>query len=653
MKDLLKILKEKGISLPDNITEVLDACKSFSVFSTSEKLSEAATNGKENNEFEVKYDVPGKGEFIEAIVHRVTNGLSVNYTENYMRRRDPGTMSIADDKATDKKRFKDKYGYEFLSLQEETFEWLKKQDLALFFYYAGRESIGSTGIAIVPANAAFFALGLSMLQSIIPVTDLQNDIEIESVIFVAPPFRHTHFNGKQVVVHNRTEEVHELYAYNLYPGPSAKKGLYGVLITQGEKEGWLTAHCSAIQSISPYDNITTFMHEGASGGGKSELHQHIIREPDGRVLVGKNLITDEKRFLTIPRFCTFNPVADDMAFCHPSIQRNNGKLRIIDAENAWFVRVDSVKEYGNDPHLEKITIHPGKPLLFLNINARPESTALIWNHIEDEPGKRCPNPRVIIPRDIVPNIVNKPVSIDVRSFGIRTPKCTKENPTYGIAGLFHVLPPALAWLWRLVSPRGHNNPSIVDSGIMESEGVGSYWPFATGKRIIHANMLLEQIIKTPRITHTLVPNQHIGIWEVGFRPQLLMREYLTRRGVAKLRSDQYQQARCPLLGYELNYMTIEGSKIPSRFLKVYNQKEVGLEGYDAGAQILQEFFVKELQKYLKGDLFSTGKKIIEACLSNAAVEEYNEIIPMSYQYSFNNIEDFEQSSDFNGINSLH
>lgn len=287
------------------------------------------------------------------------------------------------------------------------------------------------------------------------------------------------------------------------------------------------------------------------------------------------------------------------------------------------------------------------------INARPESTTLIWNHIEDEPGKRCPNPRVIIPRDIGPNVVNKPVSVDVRSFGIRTPNCSKKNPTYGIVGLFHILPPALAWLWRLVSPRGHNNPGIVNSGIMESEGVGSYWPFATGKRIIHANMLLEQIIKTPRITHTLVPNQQIGIWEVGFRPQLLMREHLTRRGVAKLRSDQYQQARCPLLGYELNYMTIEGSKIPSRFLKVYNQKEVGIEGYDAGAQILQEFFVKELQKYLEKDLFSTGKKIIEACLSNAAVEEYNEIIPMSYQYSFINIEDYEQSSDFNGINNLH
>ncbi len=42
--------------------------------------------------------------------------------------------------------------------------------------------------------------------------------------------------------------------------------------------------------------------------------------------------------------------------------------------------------------------------------------------------------------------------------------CTRGRPTYGILGLFHLLPPALAWLWRLVSPRGHANPSIVDQG---------------------------------------------------------------------------------------------------------------------------------------------------------------------------------------------
>lgn len=643
MKDLFSILNEKHIHLSENISSVLRSCKSYTLYNSTEELSDAATNGSTNIEFEVAYDVPGKGHYVEAIVQRVKNGISANYTEPYMRRRDPGTMAIADNLPTDKERFSEKYGYEFSKLQSETFDWLRSQDLAVFFYFAGREGIGSLGIAIAPANAGFFALGLSMLQEMVSVDNLKPHSLVQSVIYVAPVFRHTHFSGKQVVVHHRTEKIHELYAYNLYPGPSAKKGLYGVMLHQAEKEDWIIAHCSAVQSVSPYDNITTFMHEGASGGGKSELHQHISRETDGRVLLGRNTFTAEERYITIPRTCSFNPVADDMAFCHPSVQKSHGKLRIIDAENSWFVRVDSVTKYGDDPTLEKTTINPSSPLLFLNIETQPGSTALIWDHKEDEPGKKCPNPRVIIPRKSVPNVVSGPVSVDIRSFGIRTPPCSKENPSYGIVGLFHVLPPALAWLWRLIAPRGYKNPSIISTGKMESEGVGSYWPFATGQRVPQANMMLKQIISTPRTTFTLVPNQNIGVWHVGFKPQLLMREYLTRRGAARLRPDQYQSARCPLLGYELNYLTLEGSKIPSRFLKVYNQPEVGTEGYDAGANILTEFFKSELQNYLKDDLMHTGKRIIEACLSNASIEEYNEIIPMSYEYeySFSTVESFE------------
>ena len=169
---------------------------------------------------------------------------------------------------------------------------------------------------------------------------------------------------------------------------------------------------------------------------------------------------------------------------------------------------------------------------------------------------------------------------------------------------------------------------------MGSEGVGSYWPFAAGKMVTHANLLLDQIINSQRMRYTLVPNQHIGAWKVGFKPQLLMREYLTRRGNALLRDDQVQPARCPLLGHELNYLTIEGAKIPSRFLKVYRQKDVEFSGYDAGAEILNEFFKTELQKYLVPGLSPLGKKIIKACLSDADVEDYLKLIPTNYQYSF-------------------
>lgn len=640
MNELFEKLKTKQINLPNDVFTILNGCRTFHSFDTVEQLATAALGG-DNNQYEVKYNIPGKGEITEAIIHRVSNGISANYVDPYMRRRDPDTMTIADNLPSDKERFSDKFGYDFEILREETIQWLQSQELATFFYFAGNNNIGSGGIAIAPANAGFFAMGLAMLQQIIPVNDLPENFTIDSVIYVAPTFRHTHFNGKQNVVHKRSANLHEIFSYNLYPGPSAKKGLYGALLTKGENEGWLTAHCSTVQVVSPYDNITTFMHEGASGGGKSEMLQNIVREENGQVLIGENIKTGEKRLINFPLFCSFNPVTDDMALCHPSIQKNEGKLSVLDAENAWFIRVDSINDYGDDPFLEKLTIKPKNPLLFLNIKTNPDSTALIWDHTEDSPGKKCPNPRVIVPRQIVPNVVSKPVTVDIRSFGVRTPPCSKENPTYGIIGMFHILPPALAWLWRLVSPRGHANPSIVDGGGMGSEGVGSYWPFATGKMVTHANLLLDQIIQTPRVRYTLVPNQFIGTWKVGFKPQLLMREYLTRRGNAKLRSDQYQNARCPLLGFELNYLTIEGAKIPSRFLQVHKQIEVETEGYDAGAKILYDFFRKELTKYQTSEMSATGKNIIDACLSGATVDDYLSIIPMDYQYSFLNSTDVE------------
>lgn len=636
------MLKKSGVNLPEEVILVSESNRGSLFFNSSQEILEASLPGSDQLTYEVKYDIPGRGEVTEVILHRVTNGLSANYTEPYMRRRDPDTMLIGDSGPTDKRRFEDTYGYPFERLREETIEWLRGQETGIFLCFAGNYPVGAGGVVVTPLNASFFAFGLSLLQKIIAIDQLPADFRVESVVYVAPPFRHTHFSGRQVVVHNRRERLHEMFAYNLYPGPSAKKGFYSVLLDKGEAEGWVTTHCSTVQAVSPYDNVTTFMHEGASGGGKSEMIQHLVREPNGQILIGQNILTGEKRVISIPLFCSFFPATDDMALCHPGYQKNNGKLTVADAENGWFIRVDGVTGYGDDPFLEKITINPQEPLLFLNIETRPEGTALIWNHREDAPGKRCPNPRVIIPRSIVPGVINRPVTVDVRNFGVRMPPCTAQQPTYGIAGLFHVLPPALAWLWRLASPRGYANPSVTGSGELESEGAGSYWPFATGKRVRHANLLLEQIVNTPRVRYTLTPNQHIGAWKVGFKPQLLMREYLTRRGNAKLRADQLSPARCPLLGYELNYLTIEGSPVPTRFLKVYRQADVGEEGYDAGAAILTEFFRKELSLYLSPDLLPLGRRIINAFMEECTVEEYAQILPMEYQYSFLTINDYGQ-----------
>lgn len=622
--------QKSHFNIPASAEAILKNCtKKVTLFETYEALAEASLGEKGNLEFEVKYEVPGKGMVTEAIVHKVSNGISANYTEPYMRRRDPDTMLIGDDKPTDKEAFSSRFGKPFDGLREETFEWLKKQELAVFYFKIGMLESSPYGMAIAPANAGFFAMGLAMLQKIVPVSDIPEGTTIYTVVYVAPPFRHTHFDGKQIVVHNRIQEAYEIFSYNLYPGPSAKKGIYGVLLSIGEKEGWSTTHCSAVESISPYDNITRFMHEGASGGGKSEMLQHIVREPSGEVLIGVNSLSGEKRTIDIPRFCEINPVCDDMATVHPDLQTESKRMRLVDAENAWFIRTDNITGYGIDPVLEKITINAEKPLLFLNIKTNPGGTALPWNHIEDAPGKPCPNPRVVVPRELFEGVVSVPRHIDVRSFGVRTPPCTAEDPSYGILGLFHLIPPALAWLWRLVSPRGHANPSIVSSGKagMESEGVGSYWPFATGKMVHHANLLLDQISAKTDTRYVITPNQYVGVWKVGFRAQLLMREYLTRRGNSKFRPDQISEAPCHLLGYELEFLTIEGSKIPSRFLKTYKQPQLGMEAYEKGAAILYDFFRRELEKYRTPELSELGHRIIDTCLNNGTVEDYEKLIP--------------------------
>lgn len=618
-----------NVTLSHSAEAVLAEAKSVTFVGSVEELYKLAVPEDQvdpQGYYTVGYDVDGT--FTpEAKVCRVKNGIAANYLEPYMRRRDAHCMVIADHKATDKPTFEGRFGRDFEETRQDTFAWLKTQDLACFFFNAGRTG-GLPALAICPANAGFFALGLAMLQGIVPLEEIEKqgeDYNHTAIIYIAPPFRHTHFDGKQVVVHNRRDGLHELYSYNLYPGPSAKKGVYGMLLTLGEKNDWTTAHCSTVQAITPYDNVVTIMHEGASGGGKSEMLEQMHREADGRLKLGKNLVSGERRYIALPRGCELRPVTDDMALCLPDLQHPESgqrKLTVTDAESAWFLRVNHITHYGTDPHLERLTIDTPTPLLFLNIQAVPDSTALIWQHIEDEPGKPCPNPRVVMPRENYPGIVNDPVTVDIRSFGVRCPPCTKDRPTYGIMGVFHLLPPSLAWLWRLVAPRGHGNPSIVDEGGMTSEGVGSYWPFATGRRVDQANILLHQVLNTPDTLFVLVPNQHIGAWECGFGPQWIAREYLSRRGANPFAPEKVLDSRCPLLGRTPRTIQIEGQTVGHWFLQVETQPEVGEEGYDKGAAILTEFFHEQVSKFLSDDLDAKGKEIIQACLDGATVADY-------------------------------
>ena len=332
------------MDLPEQVADVLRHCKSVRFPQSREEVLSMAMGERSNGLFEVGYDVPGRGRVVEATVAKCKNGLAINYAEPYMRRRDPDCMVVGDAEPTDKTSYVDRFGKSFDSVRMETFEWLKRHDLAVFAFILGgfERETGHGCLLIAPKNAGFFVGGLADLQEMIPPDQVPENFSPRAAIYVAPPFRHTHFDGKQVVVHNRTDDVHEVFSYNLYPGPSAKKGIYGVLLSMGEDEEWVTLHGSTVQVITPYDNITTIMHEGASGAGKSEMLEQPHRQEDGRLLLGKNVLTGKKRLLTLNQACSLRPVTDDMAMCHPSMQDDSGYLQTQDAEQAWFVRLDHI-----------------------------------------------------------------------------------------------------------------------------------------------------------------------------------------------------------------------------------------------------------------------------------------------------------------------
>ena len=67
-------------------------------------------------------------------------------------------------------------------------------------------------------------------------------------------------------------------------------------------------------------NEIVFMHEGASGGGKSEMLEDFHREDDDRLLIGTHTVTGEKYYMTLGESCKIHPIADDMACALKSIQ---------------------------------------------------------------------------------------------------------------------------------------------------------------------------------------------------------------------------------------------------------------------------------------------------------------------------------------------
>ena len=129
-----------GLHLPEYVEKLLNDARAVILPRTREELLKLAMGGSDQLQFQVAYEVEGKGSIQEATVTKCKNGIVVNYMDDYMRRRDPDCLVVADDRDTDKPRFRDLYHYDFEELRRCTYEWLKKQELIVFpFKSGGRE----------------------------------------------------------------------------------------------------------------------------------------------------------------------------------------------------------------------------------------------------------------------------------------------------------------------------------------------------------------------------------------------------------------------------------------------------------------------------------------------------------------------------------
>ena len=204
------------LELPEALATLIDRAPEVLVPHSKEELYSWVYGPENVDSFEVSYDVNGK-KLVEATVVRGRNGAIVNFPDDYMRRREGDCMRIADSEPTDKPRFRDVYGYDFSELESSTYDWLAQQTLIIMPFKAGGREFGYDSLLVCPMNSAFFAFSVAQLQAFVNLEDYES-FTPRAVLYVAPPFRHTHFSGKQVVVHNRLPERHEIFAYNLYPG---------------------------------------------------------------------------------------------------------------------------------------------------------------------------------------------------------------------------------------------------------------------------------------------------------------------------------------------------------------------------------------------------------------------------------------------------
>lgn len=144
--------------LPEDLKQALDSAEKIIFPKTKAQLVELCYGPNGAARFNVSYDISEKESYVEADVVRCKNGPSVNFTDAYMRRRDPDCMYIGDKLPTDKPKFEDRWGYKFSQLRQETMDWISHQELVVMPFMMGSKLHGYESLVVAPGKCCVLCI---------------------------------------------------------------------------------------------------------------------------------------------------------------------------------------------------------------------------------------------------------------------------------------------------------------------------------------------------------------------------------------------------------------------------------------------------------------------------------------------------------------
>ncbi len=191
------------------------------------------------------------------------------------------------------------------------------------------------------------------------------------------------------------------------------------------------------------------------------------------------------------------------------------------------------------------------------------------------------------------------------NYGLETKFASKDTPSEGISGAFHVLPKSIAWLWRVVAPSG----KLGEKSLTVPE----------------MNALLEEI-KEAQAIFTLLPVGFVGAWRVNSKILCMGRNIISGKRKTFAGEKSLFPARFVLFGYAPKATHTGQYDLPEEFLRVEKQAELGSEGYDLSAGYIRDLFTKSLEPLLTNEIDPLGKTIIELFLANGSIDEFDTIL---------------------------